>query len=286
MLWLSVSGSLLSRELFCYTYIMTGREVYVEKIDGSQELFNPEKLAQSLSHAGASPSAVAAIVAHLESDLVDGVSTADIYRHAFEKLREVHKSLAARYNLRKAVLALGPTGFPFEKLVAEILKRKGFSVELDQIVLGKCLDHEVDVVAWNDEKLIMAEAKFHHESTMKSDIKAALYVKARFDDLTGKDFSYGKKRPLSEGWLVTNTKFTEKAISYSECAGVYLLGWNYPRVGNLHDLIDETGTYPITSLTAFSDSEKQRAKAHGVVLCRSVVDEHDRLREAGIDEKR
>ena len=99
----------------------------------------------------------------------------------------------------------------------------------------------MDGVAWNEEKLIMVEAKFHNELGIKSDLKVALYVKARMDDLKGSVFNYGgKDRKLSEGWLVTNTKFSSTAIHYGVCQNLVMIGWNYPEKGNLQDMIEET----------------------------------------------
>lgn len=40
----------------------------------------------------------------------------------------------------------------------------------------------------------MAEAKFHNELGIKSDLKVVLYVKARFDDLKENVYMYGKER--------------------------------------------------------------------------------------------
>jgi len=62
----------------------------------------------------------------------------------------------------------------------------------DQKVRGKLVEHEIDVVAWNEEKLIMVEAKFHNQLGVKTDLKVILYVKERFDDLSAVTFDYGR----------------------------------------------------------------------------------------------
>ncbi len=246
-------------------------EISVVKADGTKEPFDRGKLLRSLLNARASDEVAQKVIAHIEKELVSGMKTEDIYQHAFEYLRDIGKSLAARYSLRRSLLELGPTGFPFERIVAEIYKRKGFETVLDQTVQGKCTSHEVDVVAWNAGALIMVEAKFHHELTLKTEVKAALYIKARYDDLREMPFSFGgAARRLSEFLLVTNTKFTEKAIQYSECSGVRLIGWNYPRTANLHHIIDETGVHPITCLTTLSGGQKKQLLEQGVVLCENI----------------
>ncbi|MSU55846.1 MAG: ATPase [Candidatus Taylorbacteria bacterium] len=260
---------------------MPENTVEIVKADGTRESFDLSKLAESLRVSGADEDIASAVAEHVRKELVSGMTTDDIYRHAFSVLRAREKSAAVRYSLRRSLLALGPTGFPFEKLVGEIFKRKGFSVQIDQIVQGKCVDHEIDIVAWNADKLIMSEAKYHHELAYKSDLKVVLYVKARIDDLMASTFQYGKERKLDEGWLITNTKFTEKAVRYAECSGMRLLGWNYPKTGNLHDFIEQTGVHPITCLTTLSDSQKQTLMEQGIVLCESVRDNKDRLRALG-----
>ena len=90
---------------------------------------------------------------------------------------------------------------------------------------------------------------------------------------------------LDEGWLITNTKFTEKAIRYAECNGVKLIGWNYPEAGNLHDLVEETGVHPITCLTSISEGEKRTLMEQGIVLCESIRSEKPKLRTLGWGEE-
>ncbi len=261
---------------------MDSRKILIVKADGTREEFNVEKLHDSLTRAGASSGVRDTIVRHIAKEVEDGMSTSQIYRHAFELLHKLERPTVARYSLKRAIADLGPSGFPFEKFVAEIFKARGYETLTDQIVAGRCVEHEMDIVAWNENKLIMAEAKFHNELGMKSDLKVALYVKARFDDLKEVEFSYGVTKTLSEGLLITNTNFTTKAIEYCECAGVRLIGWNYPRVGNLHDMIEDASLHPITCLTSLSGMEKKNLLAAGVVLCKSVRGDDTILLKTGL----
>lgn len=249
---------------------MNRKEIYIVKANGSKELFDINKLENSLRGAGAPHDTAEKISHHIEKELEDGMSTSMIYDHAFFLLDKTAKPLAARYSLKRALAELGPSGFPFEKFIGELFKARGYQVETNQFIEGLCAEHEIDLVAWNENKLIMVEAKFHNELGLKSDLKVALYIKARFDDLKNKDFSYGKKRPLNEGWLITNTKFTDKAIRYGKCAGVKLIGWNYPAEGNLQDMIEDVGLHPLTCLTSLSSLEKRNLLERGVVLCKEV----------------
>lgn len=265
-----------------YNISMMQRKIFILKNNGTREEFNSDKLLESLIKAGASPEVREKISGHIVREIEDGMSTTAIYRHAFELLHKFERPVAARYSLKRAIAELGPSGFPFEKFVAEIFKAKGYKTLTDQIIEGFCIDHEIDVVAWNENKLIMAEAKFHNELGLKSDLKVALYVKARFEDLKDKEFLFGFKRKLDEGLLITNTNFTEKAIRYSECSGVKLIGWNYPKVGNLHDIIEDESLHPITCLTSLSSVEKRNLMEKGLVLCRNVREGGEALNSVGL----
>ncbi|MDE2188807.1 MAG: restriction endonuclease [Patescibacteria group bacterium] len=257
--------------------------VYVTKSNGVRELFEEGKLVESLRAAGASAESADEIVDKVEKEMKDGMPTSIIYARAFELLRSsnLHHA-AARYSLRRALADLGPNGYPFEKFVAEIFKVWGFETATDMLLLGKCVEHEVDVVAWKDDRLEMVEAKFHNEFGLKSDLKVALYVKARFDDLSAHPYTFGgRERKLSKGWLITNTKFTSEAIKYAECNNLHLIGWNYPKSGSLHQLIDEFKLFPFTILSSVTGELRKRLFEQGVILCRDLVKYPGYLVDAG-----
>lgn len=255
-------------------------EIIVVKADGKRESFDPEKLRFSLLHSGASQENAEEVISHVIPELHTGMSTSEIYRHAYDYLRKISGQVARSYSLRRAVMDLGPSGFPFEDFVAEILKSKGFECATRQTVLGGCVPHEVDVVAWNQKKLIMVEAKFHNELGTKSDLKVVLYIKARFDDLRDNVFNYGlsetnssKGRKITDAWLITNTKFSSTAVHYGLCKDMTLIGWNYPEKGNLQQMIEEEGLHPITCLASLTDDEKNILLKNSIVLCSTIKED-------------
>ncbi len=258
---------------------------YVVKSDGTKELFDVDKLERSLKKAGASTKTVSEIIDKTKSSISEEITTQDIYKKAFDLLHKEEKPIALKYSLKRAIMDLGPSGFPFEDFIAEVLRKKGFEAETGKIVRGFCVEHEVDVVAWNENKLIMVEAKFHNELGIKSDLKIALYVKARFDDLKKVSYRYGnKERHLDEGWLVTNTKFTSTAIEYGSCqGGMRMIGWNYPPVGNLHDMILESKLHPVTCLSTLTGREKKELLDKGFVLCKTISENKDILISIGLE---
>ncbi|MDP2641913.1 MAG: ATP cone domain-containing protein [bacterium] len=246
-------------------------QVTIIKANGKREVFEPEKLRDSLLKSGASEEAAEEVLTHIMPELHSDMTTEEIYRHAFSILAKTNKPVARSYSLRRAVMELGPSGFPFEDFVAEILKAKGFKCETRQTVLGGCVPHEVDVVAYNDKKLIMVEAKFHNELGTKSDLKVALYIKARFDDLQENVFNYGEaNRRITDSWLVTNTKFSSTAIHYGICKNLTMIGWNYPEEGNLQDMIEDEGLHPVTCLDSLSAADKKALLTERLVLCSDI----------------
>jgi hypothetical protein len=258
--------------------------ILIRKSTGEEESFDPAKLLGSLEKAGASRSEAEKVLLHIQGELVSGMTTHEIYKHAFVMLRHSSHPTALRYSMKRAISDLGPAGFPFEKFVSEIFKEEGYDVLTDQIIQGHCVPHEVDVIAWKDKQLIVIEAKFHNEPGIKSDLKVALYVKARFDDLKDAEYEYGgKKRKITSFELFTNTKFTDQALRYAECQGLKLVGWNYPLKGNLEDLVNEAGLHPLTSLTTISQTEKKSMLDAGLVLCKHVKDHQYDLTNYGVD---
>lgn len=262
--------------------------ISIIKADGTREPFDISKLTISLKRAGATEGAIEDTLSHVEHQLAEGMTTHEIYRKAFEFLDLAMKPIAVRYSLKRAIMELGPSGFPFEDFVAAIFREKGYETLTGQMVKGFCVEHEIDVVAWNEEKLIMVEAKFHNELGIKSDLKVALYVKARFDDLMKMKFNYGgKERNLDEGWLITNTKFTSTAIEYGSCqGGLHMIGWNYPPHGNLHDMILESRLHPLTCLVSLTGREKKLLLDKGIVLCKTIHANQELLRMIGLTEEK
>ncbi|OGZ07362.1 MAG: hypothetical protein A3C93_02895 [Candidatus Lloydbacteria bacterium RIFCSPHIGHO2_02_FULL_54_17] len=260
--------------------------VYIIKASGERELWDSRKLERSLLAAKAERGLAQEIVRHIEKDLKDGLRTSDIYRHAFTLLKRYDRPIAAEYSLRKSLAELGPSGFPFERFVAKLLETQGYKTRVGTTVHGACVEHEVDVVAEKNDERILVEAKFHNSSEIKSDVKVALYVSARFADIAKKLEREDVSARFTHAWLITNTNFTSQAIKYGTCAGLALTGWNYPKGRTLQDLIQETQTHPLTCLTTLTTSQKNRLLSDNIVLCRDIVNDTSTLSRIGMNKAR
>ena len=261
------------------------KQILIIKQDETKEIFDASKLYNSLEHSGAGKSEIEEVIRHIEKELKDGMTTSEIYRHAFKILGQFEKPVAARYSMKRALLAFGPSGYPFEDFIAEIFRAKGYNVKIGEIIQGACVKHEVDIIAQKDGKKIGAEIKFHNELGNRSDIKVALYVHSRFEDIKKIKREDGGIS-IDEDWIITNTKFTSDAIKYGNCIGMKMVSWNYPKQGNLRNLIDETGVHPITALTVLSQEDKTKLIKNKIVLCRNIKNNREIFDLVGFDEKK
>ncbi|MEA2112361.1 MAG: restriction endonuclease [Patescibacteria group bacterium] len=256
------------------------KDVYVIKANGEREIFESKKLESSLRRAGTSPKVITEVVETIKGRLIDEMTTAEIYREAFRLLKEIEgATIAVKYSVRRAVMELGPDGFSFEDFVGAMFRAAGYRIRLRQSIKGLCVSHEIDVIAENEEDFLMAEVKFHNKQGMKSDLKVILYIKERFDDITKGEFWNNVKKGLKKNfWLITNTKFTNKAIEYAECCpGLKLMSWNYPEGGSLNEFIDNEKLYPLTCLESLSNYDKKLFLKNRVVLCRELKQGGERL---------
>lgn len=250
----------------------------VLKASGKTEPFNESKVLASIGRAGIPQKLHLEVLNHIKNNLHNNTSTEEIYQQIQNFLAGTkYKYSQSKYSLKRAIMDLGPTGFPFEVYVAEILSKAGFQTKISQVLSGKCVIHEVDIVALKEGRKVMVECKFHNKPGIKSDLHVSMYTKARFDDL--KD-----KHKFSEALLVTNTKISSDALAYAFCENVKVISWSYPEGEGLRDLIEKYKLYPITQLTSLSMSQKQLLLAKNVVLTRFICERPDMLKELNLSQ--
>lgn len=260
-------------------------EIHITKASGKTAIFSEEKLRNSLLRVGASTDQINSVINEIADKLYDGITTKKIYRMAFSLLKESSRHIAAKYHLKQAIMELGPSGFPFEKYVGEILAAQKYSVQVSVKVQGKCVTHEIDVIAKLDNIQLMVECKYHNLSGTFCDIKIPLYIHARFNDVSSV-WLQSSNALQYQGWLVTNTRFSSDAIQYGACAGLKLIGWDYPLKEGLKDQIDKLALYPITCLTSLTKAEKQWLLDRRIVLCKEMYNNNHLLEQLQIKSSR
>lgn len=261
------------------------KNVSITKASGNQEIFSSEKLRHSLAKSGANEITIDNILFEIESKLYEGISTKKIYQAAFALLKKSNISHAGRYNLKRAIMALGPSGFPFEKYIAAIFDWQGYKTQTQLFLEGACVTHEIDVLAENETEFLLIECKYHNSVGVVSDVKIPLYIHSRYQDVLKNWSKTSTTKPLN-CCLVTNTKFSSDAVKYGNCIGIKLLGWDYPTKKSLSKLIDKSGLYPITCLTTLTNKEKENVLAAGVVLCSSLLQNETLLSKVVIGQSR
>ncbi len=238
----------------------------VVKQSGEIEPLQIEKLQTIVARVGGSYQLAEAVVKDIIADLPARVTTHELYRRLFQRLRQEHPAYSLRLNLKQAIADLGPTGFPFEQFIAKVLERAGYRTQTNLVLPGKCVQHEIDVWAMQGEHEFLFECKFHQQADKKSNIQAALYSYARVLDLNDHE---GRQRYVPG--LITNTKLSLDAIHYGECQKMRLIAWGYPFDDPLERLVEQTKSYPITTLTALTHQACARLVDQKVVLVQDLL---------------
>lgn len=248
------------------------RSINIIKATGERELYSRDKIIYSIRRAGIPDAMRDQVVRHVEEKLYPDIPTSEIYRHITEFLgRSAQPYFQSRYSLKRAIMDLGPSGFPFEKLVAAILSSQGYrDVQTNVILQGRCVSHEVDVLAVKNEEHFLIECKFHNQPGVRTDVKVALYVDARFQDVLSAWKAEGDRHRLHQAWLATNTKCSQDAISYANCRGIRITAWGYPEKDNLQDMIEASQLHPITCLTNLNTGQKQLLLSKNILFVKDL----------------
>ncbi len=241
------------------------------KSSGKKVDFDAQKVKTSILRTGASVKVADSIVTDLQKRLHSGMTTAQIYRIVFDELKKQQKCLACRYDLRSALLRLGPAGYKFEKYVASILCAYGYDAHAPQEEYeGACVAHEIDVVAQKDRRMIFIEAKFRNSFYDVVNLKDVLATWARFLDLVDGS-AVGKCPHFDEVWIITNARFTDIALEYGVCKGIHMIGWNVPKERTFAQMVDHIGLYPVTVLDEITQIELEHLSNNNLLLCRDVA---------------
>ena len=250
--------------------------INVTKSTGYLEPFSEDKVLSSIRRARIPQNLEESVLNHVKSKIYNNIPTSEIYHHISEFLGKSSSPFSkAKYGLKKGIMDLGPTGYPFEDFVSELLRMGKYITQVRQTLKGKCVNHEIDIIAEKNKKKSMIECKFHNSTGVHTDIHVSLYTKARFDDLK-------TIHSLDEAWLITNTRVTSDALSYALCSNLKVISWNYPEGKGLRDLIEKSRLHPLTVLSNLSDKHKQDLLQKHIVLCKEISNNVKSLVELGL----
>ena len=259
-----------------------GHKIFnVIKSSGRREPFSKKKLLQSIKHTGLPSKTCQKITNEVAVEINEDEKTKEIYKKALSLVAENSRKAAVQYSLKRALFELGPSGHNFEHFVSKYFEAKGFRTKVGRMIPGKLVKHEVDVIASKDGYRYFVECKFHNRQGLKNDIKVALYVKARWDDL--KDGPEGKT--LRGFFLASNTAFTIDAITYAQGSGLNLLGVNAPVKCSFLEEVKQLRLYPITSLKHIKKSNMKKLLSLNFYLARDLLYQYEALYSIGMTER-
>ena len=259
----------------------------VTKYSGEVVTFEKDKLKKSLFKSGACEADVNRVLETIEKQLYEGIPTKKIYKMAFQLLKKIDNVHAAKYNLRSAIMALGPAGFYFEKFIAKLFQMEGFETMTNITLNGKCVSHELDVLLRKDEKISMVECKFHSSQDAKTDVKVPMYILSRFNDLAINEYDlFNQNTKISKCKIVTNNRFTEDAIQFATCSNMELLSWNYPVGNSLKNKVDSYHIYPVTALTTLTLLEKDKLLTQNIITAKELLANKEWLNKIGLSQTR
>lgn len=249
--------------------------------------FEISKLENSLRNSGAGEQSLKRVLETILPKCFDGITTGELYRMAFEELKKISNSVAARYSLKKALLELGPAGFYFEQWIARVFQNIGYKTETGQLIKGHAVTHEADVIAKKDDKTYWVECKFRNAEDTKISVTTPMYVLSRIKDISDIQYNlFGTKTEFTDGWLITNTYFTKDSIAFSEYYGLRLLSWDYPKDKNIKSLVDQNALYPITCLTTLDGKQKQKLLEEKCVLAKELFNNQNLLNILELNEEK
>lgn len=261
--------------------------IIIKKASGEMEAYNTLKLKASLKKAGAEEEIIDDIADEINEWIYNGITTEKIYAHAYKLFRQKSGIGAIRYNLKKALFELGPTGFPFEQFIGELYSKQGYKTEVGIIAKGCCITHEMDVIATKDNKQFLMECKYSHDQGNQINIQVPLYVRSRVEDIVNlREQQPEYKELLFTAWVVTNARFSADSIKYSKCVGLNLLGWDYPKNNGLKNIIERVKVFPVTILKQLSSKEKQILIEQGIVTCPQLLSNLLLLERLGLSKRK
>lgn len=239
-----------------------GWKMYVTKASGEKEEFDVEKVRRTCFRAGASKQLANKIAREVGAKVYDGITTREIL-HLTLKLLKEEPHAAMRYDLKRAIMTLGPAGFPFEEFMAKVLQNYGYETKVGKTVKGKCVPHEIDIIAEKEGVRYLVECKYHNAPGIPTDLKVMMYTYARFLDLSEK---------FHQAWLICNTKYTAEAKRFARCVDVKVTGWKYPKRESLKEMVEMKRLYPITILKSVTKPIKERLFQARMMLARDLLD--------------
>jgi len=260
---------------------MAPKKFLIYKADGRKVQFNEKKILNTCIRAGASKKTAKRILKKVKSKIHRNMTSYDVYKKVLNVISQEKdlKALHQRYQLKNAIMRMGPAGFAFENYVASLLEYYDLQATgIRSKIKGKCATHEIDIIGMREDSKFLIECKYHSKHGVYTGLKESLYTHARFLDM----------QPRFSGEIIfCNTKVSNHAKKYAKCIRQQIFSWRYPAKNSLEKIIEKYNLYPITILN-LSQNELRIFSESNMMIAKDLLryDDTKIARMTGISKKR
>jgi Holliday junction resolvase-like predicted endonuclease len=261
--------------------------VFVTKFDGRTQPFIKGKIINTCLRIGVGHQQAVEITNRIEREASNGITTKEVLKKIFDYAKKYKPEIKDRTDLRSAIAALRSKP-DFEIFVSLLLKEYGYEVQTNQIVDGKCVDHEIDAIAKKDNEIILVEAKHHEQYHTYTGVSVFLEVQAELEDLMEGYRIKKNKINFTKALVVCNTKISEHAERYATCRDIGYISWKLPKEKNLEQVIEDGKLYPITLLRGLDIQTQDRLVSKGILLLKQLIEMNvnEIAKKTGIEQTR
>jgi hypothetical protein len=246
-------------------------KICVTKADGTKQPFQRYKIVNTCLRMHVSKKDAEAIADKVEKRLYDGIPTRRILEMVFDYLQRDRPPFKNRIDLRRAISLVRPRP-DWERFVQMLLGELGYVVTPNQIVRGRCVEHEIDAVARKDDEIVLVEIKHHYKYHTPTGLDVCRQIRATFEDITeGFDMDLNSIN-VNKSMVVCNTKFSNHARRYAKCRGIDHIGWKAPPEQGLDQIINEKKFHPVTLIKNLDRTTKEKLGDKGIVLLRQLTE--------------
>ena len=260
--------------------------IYVTKADGSKQPFDKQKIINTCLRLQATPEQAQSIADKIEAKAYDGIPTKKILQMVFQYMKKYRPAIGYQIDLKQAIAMLRSKP-DFEIFVAKLFEAMGYEVDINLIIQGKCIEHEIDVVAKKGNEIILVEAKHHVNHHTYSGLDVFLQLNSTLEDLKLGHESGKNNFKFTRAILICNTKVSDHARRYALCRGLEFIAWKFPPEKGLERLIEDYKLYPITFLKEIERDEAYKLADVGIVTVKQLLDDAEKIsRKSGINKNR
>jgi hypothetical protein len=244
--------------------------LFVTKYDGKKQPYSRKKVVNTSIRMGATRTDAESVADYIETRLYNGIPTKKILQMIFNRLKKHKPEIKHQIDLRKALSLMSPAP-DFEQFIQFLLSEHGYQVTQNQIIRGKCVEHEVDAVATKNGKTYLVEVKHHYKYHTPTGLDVPRISRAILEDVTqGHQQGLNNLKP-HYAMIVCNTKLSEHAKRYADCRGIRHIGWSTPKNLDLQTMITQKKLYPITLLKGLSTETRNTLTINGILLLKQLI---------------